>query len=123
MINMHPVDEPAVVDSLNKGRFAGDVRAYVIMDGPVYFGHMLFRVDGDVTQVLECGIRHENSLVDGAVRACVAAGENAGARCFSLNQEDEMLREWARVFVPDGRFPADNALVFHTCCESGGEQA
>ena len=122
MIAMRPIREYDVIDLLNNGRFEGEVEGYVVMDGPKYLGHMLYRVDGAVTQVLECGVE-EKMFVDGAVRACVAAGENAGARCFSLNQEDEMLREWARVFVPDGRFPADNALVFHTCCESGGEQA
>ena len=77
MIAMRPIREYDVIDLLNKGRFEGEVEGYVVMDGPKYLGHMLYRVDGAVTQVLECGVE-EKMFVDGAVRACVAAGENAG---------------------------------------------
>ena len=79
MIAMRPIREYDVIDLLNNGRFEGEVEGYVVMDGPKYLGHMLYRVDGAVTQVLECGVE-EKMFVDGAVRACVAAGENAGGR-------------------------------------------
>ena len=81
MIAMRPIREYDVIDLLNNGRFEGEVEGYVVMDGPKYLGHMLYRVDGAVTQVLECGVE-EKMFVDGAVRACVAAGENAGATSF-----------------------------------------
>ena len=79
MIAMRPIREYDVIDLLNNGRFEGEVEGYVVMDGPKYLGHMLYRVDGAVTQVLECGVE-EKMFVDGAVRACVAAGENAGTK-------------------------------------------
>ena len=90
MIAMRPIREYDVIDLLNNGRFEGEVEGYVVMDGPKYLGHMLYRVDGAVTQVLECGVE-EKMFVDGAVRACVAAGENVGATSFRVNGEDESL--------------------------------
>ena len=36
------------------------------MDGSKYLGHMLYRVDGAVTQVLACGVE-EKMFVDGDV--------------------------------------------------------
>ena len=53
MIAMRPIREYDVIDLLNNGRFEGEVEGYVVMDGPKYLGHMLYRVDGAVTQVLE----------------------------------------------------------------------
>ena len=93
MIAMRPIREYDVIDLLNNGRFEGEVEGYVVMDGPKYLGHMLYRVDGAVTQVLECGVE-EKMFVDGAVRACVAAGENAGATSFRVNGEDEKLERF-----------------------------
>ena len=56
MIAMRPIREYDVIDLLNNGRFEGEVEGYVVMDGPKYLGHMLYSVDGAVTQVLECGV-------------------------------------------------------------------
>ena len=84
------------------------------MDGPKYLGHMLYRVDGAVTQVLECGVE-EKMFVDGAVRACVAAGENVGATSFRVNGEDEKLAEWKNVFFPEAQGDVPNGSIFHTC--------
>ena len=75
MIAMRPILEQDVLDLLNDGRFDGEVEGYVVMDGPNYLGHMLYRIDGDFIDVLDCGVQ-ESALVDGGVRACVAAGEN-----------------------------------------------
>ena len=75
MIAMRPILEPDVLELLNDGRFDGDIEGYVVMDGPNYLGHMLYRIDGDFVDVLDCGLQ-ESALVDGGVRACVAAGEN-----------------------------------------------
>lgn len=114
MIAMRPIREYDVVDLLNNGRFDGDVEGYVVMDGPNYLGHMLYRVDGRVTQVLDCGVQ-ENIYVDGAVRACVAAGENAGATAFRINESDEQLAHWRAVFFPDATGEIANDAIFHTC--------
>ena len=45
MIAMRPIREYDVIDLLNNGRFEGEVEGYVVMDGPKYLGHMLYRVD------------------------------------------------------------------------------
>ena len=85
MIAMRPILEPDVLELLNDGRFDGDIEGYVVMDGPNYLGHMLYRIDGDFVDVLDCGLQ-ESALVDGGVRACVAAGENAGCSEFTVNR-------------------------------------
>ena len=102
------------VISAKQAGFEGEVEGYVVMDGPKYLGHMLYRVDGAVTQVLECGVE-EKMFVDGAVRACVAAGENAGATSFRVNGEDEKLAEWKNVFFPEAQGDVPNSSIFHTC--------
>ena len=106
MIAMRPIREYDVIDLLNNGRFEGEVEGYL--------GHMLYRVDDAVTQVLECGVE-EKMFVDGAVRACVAAGENAGATSFRVNGEDEKLAEWKNVFFPEAQGDVPNSSIFHTC--------
>ena len=113
MIRMIPVEEPQVLDSLVQGRFSGDVRGYVILDGPEYRGHCLYAVEPGLTRVLEVRLS-DPSLLDGAVRAAVAAGENAGASAFTVADQPELLG-WR-----DARFrgcpdPIPNARLFHFC--------
>ena len=110
MIAMRPIREYDVIDLLNNGRFEGEVEGYVVMDGPKYLGHMLYRVDGAVTQVLECGVG--KMFVDGAVR-CVAAGDRRG-HVLPGKQEDEKLVEWKNVFFPEAQGDVPNS-IFHTC--------
>ncbi len=71
MIAMRPIREYDVIELLNAGRFSGDVEGYVVMNGPEYLGHMLYRVDGAVTRVLECGVenRRRGARVCGGRRA------------------------------------------------------
>lgn len=117
MIVMRPILEAAVLSELCAERFPGveDLLAgYVVMDGPQYIGHMLYKVDGDVTTVLDCGLT-DTALVDGGVRACVAAGEHAGASLFSLNEEDEALRKWREIFLKNEKTPAPNDKIFSLC--------
>ncbi len=114
MIAMRPIDEPDVLDLLNDGRFAGEVRGYVVMEGPQYHGHMLYRVEAGVTEVLECGV-DETPLVDGAVRACIAAGQNAGAGCFQVRTEDPKLAEWFRIFCKNAPVPVPVTQIFTPC--------
>jgi hypothetical protein len=111
---MKPVLEQAVIDSLAQGRFDGELDGYVIMDGPSYLGHALYRVSEGVTWVLECSTA-QNQLVDGAVRACVAAGENAGATAFALNEEDAALKKWREVFFKQEEQPIPNSKLFQKC--------
>lgn len=114
MIAIRPITEQAVLDSLGAPRYGADVEGYVVMDGPSYKGYALYRVCGSVTEVLECAVQ-DTALVDGAVRACVAAGEDAGASRFALRLEDPVLARWGQVFVKSGAFPAANTEIFHKC--------
>ena len=114
MIAMRPIDEPDVLALLNGGRFPGEVQGYVVMEGPRYHGHMLYRVAQGVTEVLECGV-DEKPLVDGAVRACIAAGQNAGADRFRVRMEDAGLAEWFRVFCKDVPAPVPVSHLFTAC--------
>lgn len=114
MIAMRPIAEPAVVDSLNGGRFSGEVEGYVVMENANYLGHMLYKVENGVTYVLDCGLT-DHALVDGGVRACVAAGEDCGADRFWVNAEEETLRRWREVFLKNEAMPARNDTIFHPC--------
>ena len=90
MIAMRPIREYDVIDLLNNGRFEGEVEGYVVMDGPKYLGHMLYRVDGAVTQVLECGVE-EKMFVDGAVTA--AFGSANGTPVYAVCQTGAAVAE------------------------------
>lgn len=114
MIAMRPIREYDVLALLNGGRFPDDTEGYVVMDGPSYLGHMLYRVDGGVTFVLECGVE-QPPLIDGAVRACVAAGQNAGAQAFCVNGADARLAQWQAVFAPGAAQPVPNGTLFGGC--------
>ncbi|MEG2286396.1 MAG: hypothetical protein RSC00_00680 [Ruthenibacterium sp.] len=115
MITMKPIEEPDVLDTLNCGRYHGDVRGYVVMDGPEqYLGSLLYTVTDGVTTVQECNI-DDNAVVDGGVRACVAAGEKSGATMFSVNDRSENLAKWLSVFGGGAVMPQPNEKLFHSC--------
>lgn len=114
MIAMRPIDEPDVIDLLNNGRFDGELCGYVVMEGPEYLGHMLYKVEGELTTVLECGLE-ENIFVDGGVRACIAAGEHAGATHFIVNAEDDALAKWVGVFCKNDGKAMENNHIFEKC--------
>lgn len=120
MIAMRPIREYDVIELLNAGRFAGELEGYIVMDGPAYLGHMLYRVDGAVTRVLDCGVE-DTALVDGAVRACVAAGGHAGASSFEVETADGRLARWRHVFFGDAPdTPIPNERLFGACAQHGG---
>lgn len=114
MIVMRPIREEAVIAELNANRFMGDVDGFVIMDGPKYLGHILYKLENNTTMVLDCGII-DTAVIDGAVRACVGAGENAGANCFTVNESDEKLCKWRNVFCKNDTNPISNEKIFHKC--------
>ncbi len=115
MIAMRPIREYDVIDLLNAGRFQGEVEGYIVMNGPEYLGHMLYRVDGAVTRVLDCGVEN-TALIDGAVRACVAAGERAGASSFEVEASDARLAQWRGVFFSGmSDAPIPNERLFGGC--------
>ncbi len=114
MLSMLPIREPDVVILLNDGKFEGEVEGYVMMDGPTYLGHALFRVDGNVTTVLDSDVK-ENQNLDGIVRACIANGENRGAKEFAINEDNPRLAEWWQVFCKDLKAPVSVTHIFELC--------
>lgn len=97
MIAMRPINEPEVINSINNGRFDAVLFGYVVMDGPNYLGHILYTINNETTVVLDASLNN-NMLVDGAVRACVAAGEYKGAKNFIIKSDCKCLMEWRNVF-------------------------
>lgn len=114
MLAMRPIDEPDVIDLLNDGRFEGDVEGYIMMEGPTYLGHALFKVEDGVTTVLDSGVDNEQQL-DGIVRACIASGENRGAQKFWVNREHPPLARWWQVFCKEFDAPAPVDHIFTFC--------
>ncbi|MDL2295018.1 hypothetical protein LJC60_10450 [Ruminococcaceae bacterium OttesenSCG-928-D13] len=114
MLSMRPIDEPDVIELLNGGRFEGNVEGYMMMDGPEYLGHALFEVKDGVTTVLDSGVEEFQNL-DGIVRACVAAGENRGAKLFAMNMEHPPLAKWWELFCKDMAPPVSVDHIFKLC--------
>ena len=104
MISMKPIKEPDVIELLNNGRFDGDIDGYVIMNGPEFLGSCIFRVDGGNVTVLDAKTKGTDqtppdySVLDGAVRAAVANGQNRGADNFTVLYTNSSLENWCRVF-------------------------
>ena len=114
MIAMKPVELQEVIDSLNKGRFVGEVRAYIMSDGTDMLGYSLFRFDGGVTNVLDVSAK-ENVFVDGLVRAAVFNGDLAGISSFCINRDIPELAKWSDIFVGGKIGPVSNAVLLGGC--------
>lgn len=111
---MKPIDEPDVILLLNDGRFAGEVEGYIMMDGPEYLGHALFKVEDGVTTVLDSGVEAMQNL-DGIVRACIAAGDNRGAKRFTVNRQHLPLAQWWNLFCKGLEGPQGTDHLFTFC--------
>lgn len=115
MLAMRPINEPDVVLLLNDGRFPEDlVEGYIMMDGPKYLGHALFMVQDGVTTVLDSGVE-DTAQLDGIIRACIAAGDNRGAKNFAVNMEHPPLENWWNVFCKEVESPASVDHLFTFC--------
>ncbi|WP_367926114.1 hypothetical protein [uncultured Ruthenibacterium sp.] len=114
MIAMRPILEQDVIDLLNNGRFEGDLDGYVVMEGPTYLGYILYRLDKTIVSVLDCGVEN-TACIDGAIRACLAAGENAGCTAFEINGEDEKLKKWRNIFCKNEPDPVPINKIFSLC--------
>ncbi len=118
MLVMHLVNEPEVVESLNRGRFAQPL-GYVVMDDENYLGYGLFAVEGKAVRVLDCGGplagEAQGGVLDGLVRACVAAGQERGAARFEVNGQNEALARWWQCFCPGKTPPLAIGVLFSGC--------
>ena len=114
MLSMQPIREPDLLQLLNDGRFEGPLEGYVVMEGTRYHGHALFCRKGEMVEVLDAAIE-DAAVLDGAVRACLAAGENRGAALFLVNTACPSLKAWWQAHCPAMETPAPIAALWGRC--------
>lgn len=114
MYVMKPIMEYDVLDLLNAGRFEGEMEGYILSDGGDLFGWSLFRIDGDVTSMLDVNAP-SGSFLDGLIRASVAYGEARGATSFSLNPDVADFVKYKEVFFENEGFVIPNDKLFTPC--------
>ena len=114
MYVMKPILEPDVLDLLNNGRFDGEMEGYVLSDGADLFGWSLFRIDGDVTTMLDI-LAPSGQFLDGLIRASVAYGEARGATGFTLNMDVEDFVKYKNIFFEDEGEIIPNDHLFTPC--------
>ena len=114
MYAMKPILEPDVLDLLNNGRFPGEMEGYILSDGGDLFGWSLFRIDGDVTTMLDI-LAPSGQFLDGLIRASVAYGEARGATGFTLNMDVEDFVKYKNIFFEDEGEIIPNDHLFTPC--------
>ncbi len=114
MYVMKPIMEYDVLDLLNNGRFEGEMEGYILSDGGDLFGWSLFRIDGDVTSMLDVNAP-SGSFLDGLIRASVAYGEARGATKFSLNPDVADFAKYKEIFFENEDFIIPNDKLFTPC--------
>ena len=114
MYAMKPILEPDVLDLLNNGRFIGEMEGYILSDGKDLFGWSLFRIDGDVTYLLDI-LPPSDMFMDGLIRASVAYGEARGASSFMFNKDNEHLMKYKRIFFEEEGDVISNDKLFVPC--------
>ncbi len=116
MLHFQPIAEPDVIALLNTGRFEGEVEGYIVMEGPDYHGYALFRLDGEAVALLDASL-DDPLLLDGALRACLAAGEKRGAARFWVNADCPPLAAWGETH---GALPLQSAPIAPLWRHCGG---
>lgn len=114
MLAMHPILEPDVIELINNNRFSGPLEGYVMTDGPTYLGSALFTVENGITNVLASDVAETQNL-DGIIRACIASGDNRGAKHFTVNHAQPELDTWWKVFCTNQPIPAPVSHLFTFC--------
>ncbi len=114
MYAMKPIIEKDVIDLLNRGRFEGNMEGYVLSDGADLFGWSLFRIDGDITMMLDI-LSPGDQFLDGLIRASVAYGEARGATKFSFNKDNADFMRYKKVFFEKQGDVISNDLLFTPC--------
>ena len=115
MITIKPITEEAILEIFNKGRFDGDVEGMIASDGTGCIGHCLYRIDGGMVRMLDAQVR-DPSLLDGVIRAGLAAAQSAGATGFWVEDNDLQMTRWREAFCKNASAPIDFDVIFHTCC-------
>ena len=114
MVTIKPI-EPAAIDFYNESRFYGDVNGLVASNGLKTCGHSLFRIEGDVTIVLEIKA-DDDFLFDGIMRASIAKGESYGAHSFVCDEEGALVENWMSIYCKNCDLPIANHIIFNSEC-------
>lgn len=115
MFVIKPIEEPEIIDVLNKGRFQGEVQGYILSDGADLFGWSLFSLEKGITKVLDV-LAPDMGVLDGLVRTSVSYGQERNCRFFSLNSDNPDLLEYKRVFFPDSDDIIPNEMLLKKNC-------
>ena len=103
------------MELFNEGRFYGDLDGFVVSDGKKLCGHSLFRIEDDVTFILE--VRADDEfLFDGIMRASIAKGDTYGAHSFVCEEIGELAKKWHRTYCEDYNAPISNHVIFNHNC-------
>ena len=86
----------------------------ILSDGGDLFGWSLFRIDGDVTTMLDI-LAPSGQFLDGLIRASVAYGEARGATGFTLNMDVEDFVKYKNIFFEDEGEIIPNDHLFTPC--------
>ncbi len=110
MISIKPIEQSAL-NLFNKDRFDGELFGYIMSDGKKMCGYSLFRIENDVTLVLEVKA-DDDFLFDGIIRASVAKGETEGAHSFACVEDDDMMYAWVKKYCKECVQPIANNILF-----------
>ncbi len=114
MLAIQPIREPDVTALLNAGRFEGEIEGYVVMEDERYHGYALYRLEGERADLLDSGIE-DAAILDGALRACLAACENRGASRFCANMGHPPLAAWWQRHCTGQASPMPIAALWGAC--------
>ena len=122
MITMKPILAQEVLDIFNQGRFAGELEGTIVSDGSGCTGHCLWQLRGTTAYILQARTQ-DPALLDGVIRASLAAAQDAGAAGFWVEDTSDELSAWRRRFCAGQAAPIPFEAVFHTCCADGAAAA
>lgn len=114
MLAIMPIAQKQLLNQLNSGRFKGQIQGYVAVEDGRYLGFALFSVKDGLATVLDAQIE-EAQCVDGAVRACLAAGQKQGAGFFAVELKSPALALWWDTFCKHILPPAPIGHIFGFC--------
>lgn len=116
MVTMKPILDQEILDIFNRGRFSGELEGTILSDGRGCAGHCLWQMQGSTAVILQAET-DDPALLDGIMRASLAAAENAGAAGFWVEDDGGALSAWRQRFAAGYAAPIPFSVIFHTCCQ------
>lgn len=114
MISIKPIAHEEVLNELG-AQYGAGLEGVIASDGVKTLGYCLYKIENACT-VLYYATGEDAAMLDGVVRAAVAAGERAGAAFFSCRSGGEELNTWfSKLFPNAGQMPLENDELFGGC--------